>query len=355
MYMDLETQVRVVQQKQQHIKMKFAHEIFPKGSLPEQRTDGAYIDGFLASNLDIYAKRLIDDMHFLLIIAGNDAVGNGKSTLATQIGAYLTYRINEMHKLNLSFTAKNVVFKGGDLAERSFSLPKYSVVLLDESDDLKQHAMKETTIKLKRYFRKCRQQNQILILITPSFFELSKFYALARSHCLINVKFHDDFRRGIFDFYGPTAKKKLYLKGKKEWDYDVQPKDFDGAFAQSYLFFPDLDNNILEYKRRKYEDMVNDAEQEEPKTTREVVADLKAEIFYSIYENTKFFTIEELAKHFGITSRTGRSYLEKIRKEKEKQVPEGSRKEAINTIIPSVRENFSKDLPLMHPHYNGQK
>ena len=92
------------------------------------------------------------------------------------------------------------MFKGGDLAEKSFKLPPYSVVLLDESDDLKEHAMKDTTLKLKRYFRKCRQQNQILILITPSFFELSKFYALARSHCLINVKFYKDFRRGTFDF-----------------------------------------------------------------------------------------------------------------------------------------------------------
>jgi len=289
--------------------MKYAEKLFPKGSFKDQKTDGAYIDGTLAENLDIFAKRIIDDMHFLILISGNDMVGNGKTTIGTQVGAYLTNKINELHNLNNSFTSDNVVFKGGDLSVTSFKLPKLSVVLLDESDDLKEHAMKDTTLKLKRYFRKCRQQNQILILITPSFFELSKFYALARSHCLINVKFYDDFRRGTFDFYGANSKKKLYLKGKKEWNYDVQREDFSGMFSSSYTFFPDLDDNIKKYKARKYYDMEHDADDDAPENWKQMEIELRIKLFGDLYTKLGDVTIKRIADGFGVSERTGKRYL----------------------------------------------
>jgi len=68
----------------------------PKGFVPKNNKQyGAYINQTLADNLNVYAKQIVKDMHFLIIISGNDAVGNGKSTLATHVGAYLTNKINE--------------------------------------------------------------------------------------------------------------------------------------------------------------------------------------------------------------------------------------------------------------------
>lgn len=238
--------------------MKFAEDIFPKGTFKGQQTDGAFINENLAVNLDIYAKKIVDDMHFALIISGNDSVGNGKTTLSTHAGCYLTYKINKQHNINNTFTHMNMVFKAKDLVKRSFELPKYSVIVLDEGDDLTEHSMKHSAKELKRYFRKCRQLNQILILILPSFFELPRFYALARSHCLMNVKFMGEFNRGYFDFYGPKQKKYLYLKGKRDWNYDISPSDFQGRFFSSYTFFPDVDKEIELYKKNKYDDMIED-------------------------------------------------------------------------------------------------
>lgn len=293
--------------------MKYAEELFPKGSFPDQKTDGAYLDGFLANNLDIVAKRIIDDMHFLIIISGNDMVGNGKSTMGTHVGAYLTNKINELHGKDLTFTSKNVVFKGNNIEKTSFDLPKLSTILLDESDDLKEHAMKETTLKLKRYFRKCRQQNQILILITPSFFELSKFYALARSQMLINVKFYDDFRRGTFDFYGANSKKRLYLKGKKEWNYQAVKSDFPGMFSSSYVFFPELDKNIESYKRKKYLDMITDSSDKEEESLAMIEKKIKAKLFEKVYKNLQPISIERLSKAFGMSARTGSRYMSSVK------------------------------------------
>ena len=242
--------------------MKFAEDIFPKGTFNKQKSNGAFINDNLAVNLDIYAKKIVNDMHFTLIISGNDSVGNGKTTLSTHTGCYLTYKINKQHKVNNVFTHKNMVYKATELVKRSFELPKYSVIVLDEGDDLTEHTMKDSAKELKKYFRKCRQLNQILILILPSFFELPRFYALARSHCLMNVKFMGEFDRGFFDFYGPKQKKFLYLKGKRDWNYDIIPPDFQGRFFGSYTFFPNYKEEVEFYKKNKYDDMIEDSTDE---------------------------------------------------------------------------------------------
>jgi len=290
--------------------MKFLEKEFPKGSFPKQQTDGAYINQTLADNLNVYAKQIVKDMHFLIIISGNDAVGNGKSTLATHVGAYLTNKINELHGINNTFTSSNVALRAKDLVKQSFDNPQYSVNVLDEGDDLTTHGMKQSAVELKRYFRKCRQLNQILILILPSFFELPKFYALARSHSLINVKFHGEFERGSFDFYGPKSKKKLYLKGKREWDYDAASPDFYGSFFSTYTFFPGLNDEIAAYKKKKYTDMIDDADEDHTQLSPiQVERMLKAKLFKQVYNNIPNITIPILSNAFGVSSRTGDRYL----------------------------------------------
>jgi len=293
--------------------MKFAQDIFPKGVFKDQKTPGAYIQETLALNLDIYAEKIIEDMHFLLLVTGNDSVGNGKTTAATQFGSYLTWKINNLHKLNNTFTHQNVVFSSKELMDRSFKLPQYSVIVLDEGDDLTTHAMKQTTGELKRYFRKCRQLNQILILILPSFFELPKFYSLARSHCLINVKFMERFERGYFDFYGPNSKKKLYLYGKKEWNYSVQKPDFYGRFFSSYCFFPNIKEETELYVKKKYQDMVEDTEKDKPMSVEEIKRKVIIYTFVKFRKNNPKVTIKDLCIGFGIGETTAYEWLKENR------------------------------------------
>ena len=302
--------------------MKFAETLFPKGSFKGQQTDGAYIDKTLAINLDIYAKKIVDDMHFMGIITGSDGVGNGKSTLAQQVGTYLTCKINELHGTKNTFTHRNVFLNSKDLTVKSPSLPRYSVITLDEGDDLTTHGMKELAVRLKRYFRKCRQLNQIIILILPSFFELPKLYAMSRSHFLINVSFENEYERGFFKFYGPLSKKLLYLKGKKEWDYSAHPKDFEGRFFSSYCFFPDLEHEIELYKKNKYQDMVDDnKEKEESKTPATIKKEVTIELFKQMYQNLDGITIKKLSHAFGVHENTGSRW---INEEKDEETLEES-------------------------------
>jgi len=290
--------------------MKFAKDIFPKGTFPKQQTDGAYISEFLGRNLDIYAKKIVKDMHFLGIVTGHDSVGNGKSTMATHLGSYLTNKINELHGTDNTFTHRNMVFNSKELVTRSFELKKYSVIILDEGDDLTTHGMKDMAVRLKRYFRKTRQLNQIIILILPSFFELPKFYALSRSHFLIDVKFEGEFERGFFKFYGPTAKKILYLKGKKEWNYEVCRPDFDGRFFSNYCFFPDVERCTRIYKEKKYSDMLDDAKEEEESMTRaQIEQRVKLQILRGFRENCPEIFMRDIVRGFGISEATAFRWL----------------------------------------------
>ncbi len=288
--------------------MKFAEDIFPKGTFSSQQTDGAYIDQTLSSNLDILARKIKNDMHFLILITGHDGVGNGKSTLMTQVGSYLTWKINQLHKIDNSFTSRNMTFNGIQLEKRSFELPQYSVVGLDEGDDLTTHGMKDLAIKLKRYFRKCRQLNQILILILPSYFELPKFYALSRSVFLLDVQFKGEFDRGFFDFYSSRKKKLLYLRGKKEWDYDCVNSDFHGKFFGSYCFFPDVKGNTERYKVEKYRDMIEEEEQLSPK---QIELHLKYKLCQQFRKTLPNLTNLQLADSFEVDPRTIRRWLNK--------------------------------------------
>jgi len=299
--------------------MKFGEDLFPLGTFKKQETAGAYIDKALSENLNIIAKKISNDMTFLGIISGHDSVGTGKTTFMTQIASYLTWKINQIHGTNNTFTHKNLVFKGTDLAKRSFELPKYSVVCLDEGDDLTTAHFKATTMKLKRYFRKCRQLNQILLLIIPSFFELPKFYALARSHFLVDVEFKGEFDRGFFSLYGPSSKKKLYIRGKRDWDYGVQKADLKGFFFSSYTFFPNCNEEIELYKKAKYKDMVDDAkkEEEESKAIPEIRKEIRKEIFIRIHNYFPDIKLNEIAKAFGVHPVTCGRWLAEYKKEKE--------------------------------------
>lgn len=291
--------------------MKFAEDLFPKGTFSKQQTGGAYINENLSKNLDILAKKIADDMHFLLLITGHDNVGNGKTTLLTQVGTYLTWKINQLHKTNNTFESNNLVFSGKELIQKSLELPKFSIIGLDEGDELTTHGMKELARKLKTYFRKCRQLNQILVLILPSFFELPKFYALARSTCLLDVKFMGEFDRGYFSFYGSKSKKLLYLKGKKEWDYECVRPDFEGRFFGSYCFFPNLKENMEKYKKVKFEDL---RDEEEEKTPEEIERIIKVALFNQIYSRLKDkISVKDLIMAFGIRQTTGYEWIKEYR------------------------------------------
>ena len=284
--------------------MKILLDKYPLGTYPGQKTAGKFMDGYLYSNLEILAKRIVDDMTFLgIIFSSTLEVGTGKSVLATQIGEAWTEIMKKQHNIDIPFTTHNVVFTPKDLIERAFKLPRYSCILLDEWED--QTYWSELGISLRKFFRKCRQLNLFMLCIIPNWFQMNLSYAVSRSAFAIDVKFGKDFERGYFSFYNFNTKKELYVKGKKEHNYRVVRPTFNGRFLDGYGI------DEIEYRKAKLADLkrAEKAEEQEHPSPKVRERRMKAELFREILQNNPKMTQIGLAKLFGISERTAVRYV----------------------------------------------
>jgi hypothetical protein len=280
--------------------MKILQEKYPIGSIKGQKTAGRYIDGILYSNLQILAKSIVNDMTFLALISSSTLeVGSGKSTHAQQIGEAYQNSVNEQHGLDLKFTMKNIVFNAEQLIKRAFELPKYSCLILDEGDDLDSHYYSQLAHTLRKFFRKCRQLNLFIIVILPNFFQIPAPYAISRSVFFIDVRFEGEFERGYFYFYSFGKKKDLYIQGKKTQNYSVVKADFSGRFTDGYA----VPEN--EYRRAKYQDMLDDKDEKKSYTLDEATKHL----FLLSHSRVPEFSVTKLSELFGIGKTTGYDWI----------------------------------------------
>lgn len=210
------------------------------GKPKKRRVPGFFLHGNLKTQIDYYIKNINRDWDFTIIICGEGEVRVGKSFLACQIGAYWTSEVNRLYNKNVPFNLdENFVFDGRKLIEKGNKLGiahPYSVLIFDEAGaDLEgTKAMLATTRDVKDYLRECGQYNMLTILVLPEYFDLPRGIAISRAACLVNVYYFADeegyFQRGYFKYYNRPAKKKLYLKGKKNLDYQASPDSFYGDF-----------------------------------------------------------------------------------------------------------------------------
>jgi hypothetical protein len=280
--------------------MKILLDKYPLGSLKGQKTVGRYIDGTLYENLKILAKTIVNDMTFMALISSSTLeVGTGKSVFSQTLGEAFQEEINIQHKFNLTFTMKNIVFNSEQLIERAFELPKYSCLILDEGDDLDSHYYSKLSFTLRKFFRKCRQLNLFIIIILPNFFQIPAPYAISRSVFFIDVRFEGEFERGYFYFYSFGKKKDLYIQGKKTQNYGVVRPDFSGRFTDGYAV-PEA-----EYRKAKYEDMVNDNEESKTLSKDEIIK----ELFNEIHQRNPNFSVYTLSELFGISKTSGYRWI----------------------------------------------
>lgn len=270
------------------------------------------MDGYLYENIKSLAQNIVKDMTYLgIIFSSTYEVGAGKSTLAQQIGECYTELVNEYHGMDLKFTEDNIIFNPRDLMETAFKLPQYSILISDEWEDL--HYWSEMGKSLRHFFRKCRQLNLFIIIIIPNFFQLPPPYALSRSLFAIDVRFKENFDRGLFAFYNYTRKNDLYIKGKKGYNYKVTSPNFIGGFLNGYA----IDAKAYSLKKRqdleKYE-----TEEGKPLTEK----DINIKIFNKTYielKKSKNISIKDLAKVFGISERTAARWVAEYKKKNSKE------------------------------------
>jgi len=224
--------------------VKVCEKRYPKGSYKGQNSDGFMIDKDLKDNLDILLKNIKDDWDFTIVISGGGEVRVGKSVLAMQIAAYWIDQLEELYNIKVPLDPEvNFVLDGKKLIEKGNYLGKNypcSPLIFDEAGaDLEgKKVMSSITQDVLDFYRECGQYNLLNILVLPEFFDLPRGIAISRSVFLLDVyvRAREDgkFERGYYNFYSRRNKKHLYIKGKRDLNYNAQPWNFNGRFGPFY-------------------------------------------------------------------------------------------------------------------------
>lgn len=202
--------------------------------------DSIYLDGKLKQKLDSIIKLRKKGWDTIFIIDGDRR--SGKSTVAKTCGYYL------YHKISI----KNFVSGIKDALDVIESLPDESVVIFDESSLIfssKDHANREQK-QLLKVIDVIGIKKMTMILVMPSFFELTKPLAIFYSRFLLHVYTDRQLNRGRIAYFGTKNKKILYEMGKKNFNSYARPNaDWIGKFVN---YIPDYedDYNVLKKKSR---------------------------------------------------------------------------------------------------------
>lgn len=183
------------------------------------------IDGYLLGVLNDSEELVRKNFDCIALVTGEE--GAGKTTLAMQCCLYLDH----------NFSNKSICFNARGFEELLQTLPKGSAILWDEADDVGSNWASAMMITLKKTFKRIRKMNYKIFLVTPTFHDLNKYFAIHRTRYLINV-YAEFTERGMFRFYDAFAKKKLYINGKKEMNMRAYKSTFYGAFKNYPKGFP---------------------------------------------------------------------------------------------------------------------
>lgn len=193
-----------------------------------------YMDGYLKENLDIYKDLPGKDWDVVGAIDGTE--GGGKSVIAQQIAYFL----------DPTFCLDRVVFRHADFRKTVLAATKGQAVVWDEamSGLNSKTSMQMVNVTLCDLLAEIRQRNLFIIIVLPTFFDLVKYVALWRARFLIHI-YHDKFERGYFRFYNDEGKRKLFVLGKKTYDYSIGKANFWGRFPNVYTV------NEAKYREKK--------------------------------------------------------------------------------------------------------
>lgn len=261
-----------------------------------------YLDGFLKEKLDKIKMLQAKDWDCIFIIVGME--GSGKSTLSFILGQYLS---------NMSLTLDNIAAGTDDALDKLKRLPDGSLLIIDEAELL--FSSKETMTReqkqLTKIFMIIRQKKMILILVSPSFFDLSKYISVDRSRFLLRTYTDKKLQRGFFAYWGQKKKIKLYKEGKRNHGSYRKPKaDFYGRFLHYRLPFD------KEYQKIKHQSLMEAFEgkkKDTKKLTEAEIKEIKYEIAYNLWLLDKRMTLELLSTAIGTAKSTLRDKIKQIR------------------------------------------
>ncbi len=178
------------------------------------------------------------DWDYVCVIGGNPGVG--KSTFSHPLAKAMCPWFDETY---ICFTAEEFI-------KVTNKCPKFSSVILDESFDSMNTNLTRSKdfLRIMNHLQIIRQKNLFIFLCLPNFFDLAKGIAIWRSHHLFVCYSKNFGDRGTFAVFNRDRKKKLYLDGKRYYDYNIIQPNIRGNFFPSKV----LDWDKYEEKKAQH-------------------------------------------------------------------------------------------------------
>lgn len=194
------------------------------------------IGGFLTRVLDDMKEFPKHNWDFVNLVVGEP--GDGKTTFTLLTSYYLDPNITIDQWAYSSEQFKEIINK---------DLPPGSCIVWDESDELAENWNSNVVLTITRLMKRIRSKRYIIWLITPTFFDMRKFFVIFRTKALFDVyasperdketrKFKAN--RGRVRFFGKEKKRLLYFKGVKEWNMKAILPDFYDSFGDVPSNYP---------------------------------------------------------------------------------------------------------------------
>lgn len=240
-----------------------------------------YIDGRLKKQFDnkVIPDLKKKDMDVVFAIDGPER--SGKSVASMVWGAYIA------SELKTEFNLSNVCMTPVEFRTKIINSKKNQVVIYDEAHRgmASARALSEINKILKDLMMEMGQKNLMVIINIPTFFLLDKYAALFRARGLFHIYFNKG-GRGFWVYYNRKNKMKLYMKGKKEYNYDcMKYPHFRGRFYNQYTL------NEEKYREKKAESF-----KDKPRLTRaEVLTAQRDALIRILYEKEKY-SIKDIEK-----------------------------------------------------------
>jgi len=250
-----------------------------------------YMDTELYYQLTHYVKPSVQkkDFDYVIIVDGEE--GSGKSVLGMQIAKVL----------DPNFDIKNISYTPEDFVKSIKLAKKHECILFDETYNglSSRSSLSQTNQLLVSNMMSMRQKNLYCILILPSVFMLDRYCVLHRAKGLFHVYLNEEGRRGTWVFYHKQRMKRLWLMGRKLYDYSAVNYILHGNFRDQYMV------NEKDYRKKKlfaleYEALATKNEVSKFKIQRDT-------LFFLLHKGLGLKQVEivELCKEIGIEIKQG--------------------------------------------------
>lgn len=157
------------------------------------------------------------------------------------------FGLNCAYYLDPELTIDNVAFNAAQFEEIIDRAKPGTCVVWDEADEIVASNWASIMVQtLKRKFKRIRSHGLFIILITPTMFDLGKYFVIHRTRFLFDV-YADPKRdsdgvfqpnRGRVRFFNREKKRELYIKGVKEWNMKAAMPNFIDSFTKLPSNFP---------------------------------------------------------------------------------------------------------------------